>query len=103
MIFGATDRPISGTKAGESTQHCGAGGRHFEALRYVDRLRRSLERRRVDGKPLSPEAIAHAVAEAQGMPADRRHRLFPPPAPAPLRQQHLRSSHRVGEPKRVMP
>ena len=103
MIFGAADRPLSAATAVEDIEHCGAGGANLESLRYVDRLRRSLDRRRIGGGPLSPEAIAQAVAETQGAPVERRHRLFPPPAPAPLRQQDLRSPHRFSEPRRVMP
>ena len=92
MIFGATDRPIAGNPASKAAVPCGAGGRDVMSLRYLHRLRQSLEHCRIGGEPLSAESIAQAVAEAQRGFAQPHHRLFPSPAPAPLRQQHLQSS-----------
>ena len=68
---------------------------------YRDRLLDSLTRRyRLDG-PLTPTAVAEAVAEAQGGVGSHEARFFPTPSPAPLRQQDLSGRRRAGAPKRV--
>ena len=72
-----------------------------DATDYRDCLLDSLTRRYKRHGPLTPMAIAEAVAEAQGGVRPRQARLFPKPSPAPLRQQSLGNHQTANAPKRV--